>query len=71
MNQFKLQYKHFSYSYLSVFRVPFYVFFINCEVLMKVSNSIKAHSGVIKYPLQNIVAKVWITLFIKLKMDSL
>lgn len=38
---------------------------------MKVSNSIKKHSGVIKDPLYNIVAKAWIPLFIKLKMDSL
>lgn len=71
MKQFKLQYKYLSHSYLSVFRVPFYVFFINCEVLIKVSNSIKVHSGVIKDPLHNIVAKIWITLFIKLKIESL
>lgn len=67
MKHFKLQ----GTTYLSMFRVPFYVFFINCEVLIKVSNSVKLHSGVIKDPLHNVVAKVWITLFIELKIDSL
>ncbi len=59
------------HSYLSVFCVPCYVVFINREVLIKVSKYVEAHSGVIKVPLHNIVAKAWITLFIKLKIDPL
>lgn len=57
--------------YLSIYRVPFYVIFINCEVLIMISNYVEVHSAVIKVPLHDIVAKVWVTLFIKHKFDPL
>lgn len=56
-------------SYLRICRLPFYILFLNREVLIKVSDPLKVDIAAIKDPLQHVVAKVWITLAVKLKRD--